>query len=245
MAFYRPLAVAASVTAVLGTFSLTASAQNNGFETGDFSSWSVLKDGEANTAVVTTTKTYHGAAVNSVEGTKFAVITSGSNSANNIESFLGIANNSLKDIYKTRSGTAIKRTIVANAGDTVSFSYNFLGWDKLPANDYGFTSLTPATGVTILSNILTVGDYGSSGWQNFRYTFAQAGTYTFGVGAFNVWDNANPTSSKIAVDNFAVTSPVYLSAIPEPSEYAFAAFAGLSIVGLVVRARRRVGNGAA
>ncbi|MBC8136008.1 MAG: hypothetical protein H8F28_09005 [Fibrella sp.] len=232
MAIYRQCTSAMALCAVLCAFSLPALAQNEGFESGDFSSWSTI----GNAAVVTTTNTATGSTVSAAEGSKFALITAGSARAGAIEEFLDLSNGSLSNIF-TRRGSAIKRTIVANAGDTVSFSYNFLGFDFFPFNDYGFVSLSPVSGPRILGSIISVGNFGNSGWKQYSYTFADAGTYTLGVGVFNILDNSQPFSSKIAIDSVTVT--------PEPGEYAFAAFAGASVLGLVARARRRGKSGTA
>jgi len=50
--------------------------------------------------------------------------------ANDLESFLGLSGNQLSNLYVTE-GSAIKQSITANYGDTLSFSWNFLT-DEVP-----------------------------------------------------------------------------------------------------------------
>jgi hypothetical protein len=50
--------------------------------------------------------------------------------ANDLESFLGLSGNQLSNLSVVE-GSAIKQSITANAGDTLSFSWNFLT-DEVP-----------------------------------------------------------------------------------------------------------------
>jgi hypothetical protein len=65
------------------------------------------------------------------------------------------------------NGSILSQAINASVGDVISFSYNFVGGDYMPYNDF---SLVVADGSHLLSNIAAVGSYGTTGWQTFTFT---------------------------------------------------------------------------
>ncbi|NEP80514.1 MAG: trypsin-like serine protease [Okeania sp. SIO3B3] len=142
-----------------------------------------------------------------------------------IEEFLGLAAGSLEDLSGSFpfEGSAIKQTFTANAGDILSFDFNFLT-DELAAedlgeemfNDFSFVSLSGAdTYLDLLAD--TSSDFVPSntyffdetGYQSFSYEIRETGTYTLG---FGVADAEEFTGfSGLLVDN------VKLASTPEPT----------------------------
>ncbi|MCZ8226538.1 MAG: PEP-CTERM sorting domain-containing protein, partial [Microcystis sp. LE19-84.1B] len=55
--------------------------------------------------------------------------------ASNLQSFLSLSGNQLSNLFVTE-GSAIKQTITANAGDILSFSWNFLTDEDAADVDY-------------------------------------------------------------------------------------------------------------
>ena len=82
----------------------------------------------------------------------------------------------------------------------------------MPFNDFAFYSLVP-TSANLLSNVATVGNYGSSGLQSLSYQISTTGNYTLGFGVFNSGDNG--FNSTLLIDN--VTGNVSPTAVPTPA----------------------------
>jgi hypothetical protein len=94
------------------------------------------------------------------------------------------------------------------AGTKFTLAWNFVATDYTPWNDTSLTSLVATTGgatpkingyvqnYSVLGAINTgagnwsVGSYGSSGWQVASYEVLADGTYTLGIGDFNLGDTA-------------------------------------------------------
>jgi len=124
-------------------------------------------------------------------------------------------------------GSAIKQSFAVNAGDKLSFDWQFATIDPWQG-DYAF--------VTINQTAYRLGDLASvSGVQNdigfstpatFSYTFTASGNVTLALGVVDVQDY-NGTSA-LLVDN------VQLAPVPEPESYAML-LAGLGLVGFAAR----------
>lgn len=174
-------------------------------------------------------QTIGNASIGSLDGSSAAQLVAGSSQSTSIESFLGLTSGQLTPLSNGSSlfsGSAIKQVFFANAGDIVKFTWNFKADDYLPYNDFAFTSLSSAvsSSVSTLANVLSVGNYGTSGAKTFTYNIATTGTYTLGFGVFNVGDNG--WSSQLAVDN--------VSQVPTP-----ALLPGLVGLGLGVLRKRK------
>ena len=94
------------------------------------------------------------------------------------------------------------------AGTKFTLAWNFVATDYTPWNDTSLTSLVATTGgatpkingyvqnYSVLGAInpgagnWSVGSYGSSGWQVASYEVLADGTYTLGIGDFNLGDTA-------------------------------------------------------
>ena len=154
------------------------------------------------------------------------------------------------------NGSAIYWTDVdADAGDTVNFTWDFVANDNFPFNDFAFFSVSgPAKQVVLLSDILTVGDFGSSGATALTYQFLATGSYTVGLGSVNVGPYSYATDG-INMDRFnfdpldagwlenqgplGVDSALLTDVVPEPASWSLMAAALLLLAG---RARRRKAN---
>lgn len=128
----------------------------------------------------------------------------------------------------TAYGT-LSQTLSWAAGEVLSFDWNFNGEDYMPYNDWSVFEVKDS-GDNVLSsftlaNIGSLGDYNATGWQNFSFTFANAGTGSINFGVFNALDNG--LSSKLYVDNVKTTS------VPEPTVF------GLLATGLIALGLRR------
>jgi hypothetical protein len=121
-------------------------------------------------------------------GTLSTVFSGGGNSS--LEQFLSInPNNFANAIPNNTFGSAIKRTLLVNAGDVLSFSYNFSGTDS--ALDVAF--------VTLGSTIIPLNS-GSA----FSSTFTTTGSINFGVGVVDVNDSIG--ESNLVVRNVDITA---------------------------------------
>ena len=152
--------------------------------------------------------------------------TSGNNSvaAAQLETFLNLSAGTLTNpsTYHAFNGSAIKQTFSVNAGDVLSFNYDFLTNETIVrggVNDAALlVSLQNGSGPAML-NVLgaPVGPFMNTnpldgangfaaketGYKTFTTTIAAAGTYTLGLAVTNAND-AN-FESGLLVDNITIT----------------------------------------
>ena len=107
-------------------------------------------------------------------------------------------------------GSAASRSVSANVGDVLSFSWNFGTTDTF--NDYAFfvvdgqlVTLADITQATLATSFL--GNRFETGVSTYRHTFLSAGPHQISFGVVDVGD-FNATST-LAIDN------VRISAVPE------------------------------
>ena len=179
---------------------------NGSFETGNFDDW---------TTTGQTSVEDSGFGVTPTDGNQQAVLQtlqdSTGTTASEIETFLGLSTGTLTNQGATE-GSAIKQTITANAGDILSFSWNFLtDQDPDPTyNDLAFFTLN--NNLIENTNIPNIPSFSNlaqeTGYQSFSYTISSSGTYTLGFGIVDRGDTA--VNSALLIDN------VQTSAVPEP-----------------------------
>lgn len=192
--------------------SYAASISNGSFEAGSFTGWSTIGNTRLETA-------FGGGPT---EGSYQALITnsSGSVSDSDLETFLGLGAGSLFDLGNgiLTNGSAIKQTFTANAGDVVSFSWNFLKEQEsdLVYNDFAFASLNSLSTLasSLTSSLVAFSAPDSTfnqqtGFQASSFTIQTAGTYTLGLGVVNVTDTSGDAG--LLVDDVSVKP------VPEPS----------------------------
>jgi hypothetical protein len=207
------LVTVASLTIINPSAVRAFNVSNGSFETGDFSGWetagqTTVENSDFGTAPAD--GIYQAVLETLQDTTDF--------SGSQLETFLGLSAGELTN-WGATEGSAIKQEITVNAGDVLTFSWNFLTDDPLNEqyNDFGFFSITGSStrlGDTYSPTSLSFSRLAQeTGYQPFSYTFASAGTYTLGFGVVDVdRDGGGDTSvnSALLVDNVNVES------VPEP-----------------------------
>jgi hypothetical protein len=205
----------------LTTLALATPAQaailNGGFETGNFTGWFTF--GDAGTPSIQTAAFGSGPS----EGNYQALLeTPPDDNYVALIQFLGITSAQLDALGygEAFGGSAIKQTFTANAGDTLSFNWNFLTNESLPSssNDFAFvvtlgspTGLADTNAAFIPSNTIFSNE---TGFQTFSRILSIGGNYTLGIGIVNVADGE--IGSGLLIDNVALTSGP-TPAIPTPA----------------------------
>jgi hypothetical protein len=100
--------------------------------------------------------------------------------------------------YGGTNGAILSQAINASAGDRISFSYDFVGGDYNPYNDF---SLVVGDSTHLLSNIAAVGNYGTTGWRNYSFIAATHFTNLKFIVSNALDQNLN---SKLYIDNVNV-----------------------------------------
>jgi hypothetical protein len=233
--FLQQATLTASVVSFLSLSSLIyakpsqAAILNGSFQTGDFTGWQTL--GSA-----------------TVDSNYEAIIKAGKHPEADVTSFLGLGSGSLNTLSRESTGdgriiqqtcgatpglisggSVIKQSFSGQAGDVLTFDWNFIGKDYNPCfNDFAFASIISPV---VLSSIAIVGNFRTSGVQTFSFTIPTTGTYTLGLGVMNVGDTSYfPTySSQLVLDNVKLlsstppvdsTPPVKPASVPEPTSIA-------------------------
>jgi hypothetical protein len=131
------------------------------------------------------------------------------------------------DVY-----TTLTQSFYLGANQFISGRANFIAQDSYDplVNDNGYVSISgPSNANLFNADIQLVGDYGTTGWKDFKFTANTAGTYTLKSAVRNVGDNNY--SSSIKVD--------FASPVPEAETYAML-LAGLGLLGTIVRRRKAI-----
>jgi hypothetical protein len=171
---------------------------NGGLETGNFSGWST--SGYGSETVVSSVKPVMLPVVYSpTEGSYFA------------------------NLY---ADATLSQNTSWNAGDKLSFDWNFVANDYLPYNDWSIFEIRDSGNHVIspvsLADISTVGDYQATGWKHYTYTFASAGSGSINFGVYNSSDHTFP--SQLLIDK--------ITAAPSPEPASMTLF-GMGIAGLI------------
>ncbi len=169
------------------------------------------------------------------EGAFQAALTTGSGAVSDgeLETLLGVAPGTIDGLSTgdATEGAAIKKTLIVEAGDTLSFDWNFLTVESTPSsfNDFAFVVITDGTGTTVLAD--TFSSFTSSatpfneetGYATFEYTFTSSGVFMVGVGVVDVGDTG--IDSALLVDNFTVVDTertiFTVTVDPETGKYVF------------------------
>ena len=201
---------------------------NLSFETGDFTDWMAIGNATIETAAF---------GRNPTEGNYQALITTGSGTVSDteLESVLGFTTGTLDNLGNgdVTEGSVLQLTpITVNAGDSLSFDWNFVTQEKIASNfnDGGFVSITSNTSNSLLELADTNSDlvrfsYSfrlETGYERFTYQFTESGTFTLSLGVVDVGDTQ--INSGLLVDNVSIISssnpnPVSVDPVEEiPSE---------------------------
>lgn len=122
--------------------------------------------------------------------------------------------NSFGEVYE---GSALKTNITVNAGDILSFDWNFLtdeSHDGDYQNDFAFLTLSGLNTLKIAdtfsmfnpaqensTNLLY-----ETGFHTYTYTFTTSGTYTLGMGVVDVGEGS--FDSGLIIDNVSLRRPL-------------------------------------
>jgi len=231
---------------------------NGDFETGDFSGWSVL--GAPTSSFIETSAFGTGP----IGGTYSALLTNTGSVPDSptdaeIETFLGLLAGALDGRVAGKSGdahsgTAMKQTFDAIAGDTFFFDYVFLTNDlrdlgfnqAVDSNDFAFISIvgTPTglgTGVgnltdTSLPLIMSSTIFSFETQPNsFGLILPFDATYTLGIGVIDSFDDG--VDSAILIDNVRVR--MASAVIPEPSSIVLFGLGAVAILAYGWRRKRK------
>ena len=184
--------------------------ENGGFETGNFTAWNTIGNTSIQIAEFGTIPT---------QGNFQALLTTGfgSVSDNDLENFLGLNSGEIDGIANenTTEGSALYKTITVEAGDILSFDFNFLtnetDFDSDPAtfNDFSFVSIS-SNSLSQLADTSSTFFFSSTpfseetDYSNFTFEFSEAGTYKVGIGVVDAVDTA--FDSGLLIDNFKIVS---------------------------------------
>jgi uncharacterized protein (DUF305 family) len=180
---------------------------NGSFERGNFTGWSTIGHTDIQTLDY---------GVFPTEGAFQALITTESETVPGIdlEPLLGLEPGSLNfEGEDIEEGSALQLTFNAEAGDILTFDWNFLtdelGSDLVGSNDdFAFVVLQSSTSelADISSSLNTSRTMlmDETGYQTFSTTIDTSGTYTMSIGVVNVGDPL--FDSALLVDNFKLGS---------------------------------------
>ena len=173
----------------------------------------IWKAGEANVSalVVEETMSYDDGDLSEGNGeglsTSAQMPSSSSGDQGTIESFLGIAAGGLSPLAASgtgyddaTNGSAMKTTIMVEAGDEISFSWFFNADDYTPYNDFSFVSFNGQP--FELADISMVGSYNETPWATYTFTATVDGPLTLGFGVMNTGDSG--VNSYLSIDNIKV-----------------------------------------
>jgi len=201
-------------------FSQDISAQSAGFESGNISGWVSSGGEVAVVGSTTVSPGGGKTWVVNPYGTKMAQIQpTGGVQFNNATASLGLStaeNTAIRNYLTGLGGNStptnagwIKRELTLQAGTTYTFGWNYVSTDYTPFNDGSMMTLTHATNDSVTPNLnnsqlryallgftnpgtgnYATDSYGSTGWQQARFTVPETGTYVLGFASFNLGDTA-------------------------------------------------------
>jgi hypothetical protein len=200
---FRVMALTLGLFAALNAAPVQAGFIANGsFESG-FTDWTTIGNASIETVAFGVTPT---------NGTNQARISTfaGSVSVAGLNTFLDLTPGTIASLRPNPSqGSGFKQTIIGNAGDVLTFDWNFLTNEPTPSgsfNDFAFWSLTSEQGGALLADTFsapfltgTAGFNEQLGYRTTSYTLTTSGTFTLGFGVVDVGDTN--VGSALLVDN--------------------------------------------
>lgn len=183
---------------------------NNGFETGDFTGWTTVGQTSVENFIFSSSR--------GTEGLFQALLTTGEDAVadSRLETFLGLDVGSLDELGNgiATVGSAIRQSFSAQAGDLLTFDFNFLTNEATPDffNDFAFVSVISLseladTNSQFMSSLSPFSE--ETGFGTFSFTVPTSGDYVLGLGVTDVEDEV--VDSGLLIDNVQLTS------VPEPS----------------------------
>jgi hypothetical protein len=218
---------------VLVLYGTPAFAESFSFESGDLAGWDSTSAGVTAVGGVWLPPGLDLFEVKPTDGSYQALLSSEGVGVEILESFFGMGTGTLADQGYVQ-GSGLARTVTLNAGDKLSFDWDFVAGDLFPFDDAALFVLDKIG--TVLANISLVGDFGSTGYLTQEFVAKATGDYRIGVGVFDAFDPAAP--SFLAVDNFNVTRIDPLPG-PDPTPVPEPATLVLFAVGATIACARR------
>lgn len=189
-----------------------SSFENGSFETTDFQGWNTIGDTSIETDKL---------GIFPTDGKYQALITNGDSDAGgsvvdgDLEEFLDLAPGTLDNLAGSDAfeGSAIKQTFTVEAGDVISFDWNFLTNEATPSKTFndtaflninGFTFELADTNADFVNADKVDGFNEQTGEQTLTFAIANAGTYTIGFGVVDVGDDV--VDSGLVIDNLDIQS---------------------------------------
>jgi hypothetical protein len=213
-------AICASSAVCLVAASHAFSGTNLGFETGDFTGWSVL-----GYAGVYNSFNDGYTTVTPASGSYFAVVQNGYADLNTVASFAGVDPSVITAVQDTQGyggslygGSAISTDVTFNNGDLYTELDRFFATDYEPYNDQAyviFHGINVSQDVAFfLGSVYSVGSYGDSGWlgTGLGYGGPNGAEYQVTYAVFNAGDNNVP--SYLGVDAPTNTTPSPAAILP-------------------------------
>jgi hypothetical protein len=204
----------------LALVSTHALAQNLGFEAGTISGWTASGGEVAVVGTTNVSPGGGKNWTVNPYGTKMAQIQpTGGVQFNTATASLGLSgaeNTAIRNYLTGLGGNSnptnagwIKREVTLQAGTTYTFGWNYVSTDYTPFNDGSMMTLTHSTNAAITPNLnnsqlryallgftnpgtgnYATDSYGSTGWQQARFTVPETGNYVLGFASFNLGDTA-------------------------------------------------------
>lgn len=131
----------------------------------------------------------------------------------------------------TNVATTLSQSFTLGAGDTLSGSVGFIGFDGGFFNDDAYLSVN-GTNLFFTDNN-TLGYGVSTGWTPFSFVAPTSGAYLLQLGSRNVVDNT--VNSLAVLDNIQIAAA---PALPEPATWAMLIL-GIGAAGASLRRRER------
>lgn len=207
-----------------------AGLRNGSFETGDFTGWSTSGNTSIQTASFGSQPT---------QGNFQALVSTTADgltaTPGELEDFLGLEPFSLDDINgPIFSGSALQQEFSAVAGQTLSFSWNFLTNEASQSpnfNGFAFVKINSTQRLADTFSTLipsSTSFVSETGYRSFSYTIPTTGNYSLGIGVATVGDAFGGFG--ILVDNAAL--------VPESGSVVGLVAIGAASLGYTLRRRK-------